>query len=704
MTGWIPYVFVRVALCFAAGILLGMYCPAWLNERGAAILLAVLVGLYLLRFLAELQIGKKLPGAGLIALPALVVAGYLCLLLHTGSRQSGHFMLWAHHIDYYEAVLTQDPQERGKTWKAEARVHAIYADGWREAHGKVLLYFSKAGKALAYRYGDVLVVKGAPRPVPAPANPGEFDYRHYLANRNVYHQHFLRYEQVRQVRHDPPNVIMDYALALRRAATAILEKYVQGRREQAAALALVLGVTDELDPELMRAYAATGTMHVLAVSGLHVSVLYLILSFCFRPLQRLRHGPWVLALVSLVVLWGYALVTGLSPSVLRAVVMFSFVVLARAWRRNTHIYNTLAASAFCLLLFDPYLLLSVGFQLSFLAVLGIVYIHPRLYARWEPRRRWAGEIWKITSVSVAAQVATFPLGLLYFHQFPNYFLFSNLFAVPGSALVLAGGLVVLVCSVVPPVAMAAGFVLTALIRALNGIIFLFEALPYGLVEDIHISPLQCGLLMLIIMLLLALLASRKFRFVKSLALACAIFAGLQWWHYASQVNVSRLTVYAIAGHTALDFMDCGRAVFYADTALLGDGRNIDFHVRPNRVARGIRAVDIYPTPATGADPGYRIIACGGTRVLHLWRMPPRLPEAMPVDYIVVSRNAVADLSVLCTSVDPALVILDSSNSYAYARRVLSQSAVLSLPVYSVPHAGAYDAERKSRDHDEIYRL
>jgi competence protein ComEC len=409
MTGWVPYVFVRVVVCFAAGILLGMYCPEVLGEPLAMGLLAVGVVAYAAWFIAAQRFALKPTSFGWVALPMLVLAGYLSLLLHTGSRRSDHFMGQEGTVDYYEAVLTQDPQVRETRYRAEARIIRVHAGRWRDVSGNVLLYFAKDTAAAIYHYGDVFLVRGHPQPVAAPANPGAFDYRRYLANRGIYHQQFLNTTAVRRVDHQ--SSLMDYAMTLRRWSARVIKENIQGAREQATAMALVLGVTDALDDDLLQAYAATGAMHVLAVSGLHISVLYFIIAFIFRPLQRWRHGPWLLAAASILLLWGYAFVTALSPSVLRAVVMFTFVSIATAAKRNTNTYNTLAAAAFCLLLMDPYMLLSVGFQLSFLAVAGIMVIHPLLFARWEPRHRWVSEVWKVTSVSIAAQLATFPLGL-----------------------------------------------------------------------------------------------------------------------------------------------------------------------------------------------------------------------------------------------------------------------------------------------------
>ena len=221
-----------------------------------------------------------------------------------------------------------------------------------------------------------------------------------------------------------------------------------------------------MDAATKLAYASTGTTHIMAVSGLQVGLLFAALTWGLQALfGRVRGFRLWSALLGLAVIWSYAFLTGLSASVLRATVMFTFVIAGRALGRQEMIFNTLAVAAFALLVWNPFLVVDVGFQLSFLAVLSIVYLQPRIagwlavepyfYARQHPwhsrvRRRswqvggWAlDKIWQATALSLAAQVATFGLGLYYFHQFPLSFLVSNLVAVPISSGAVYVGLALL---------------------------------------------------------------------------------------------------------------------------------------------------------------------------------------------------------------------------------------------------------------------
>lgn len=706
MIRWLPYTFIRIVLCFACGIVAGIYQPRIIPQSVGIALLITFVAAYIFFFILFRRLNRSLFNLGFIGLPAVMLAGYVHTSLQTESARPDHLCSVADPVQYYRVVITQNPEEKQRSWKAEATVSEVFTGTWQHKSGKVILYFSKAdlktqhGMAVdrrpwtvdssqaPYRYGDVLLIKGQPQPVAPPGNPGEFSYRQFLAFRNIYHQHFLKPADVRWLENDPPQRVMHYAIRARLWADETLKRFVHGAREQAIASALVLGVTDGLDNELLNAYAATGAMHVLAVSGLHITIIYMILLWLLKPVLKLRHGNWILAAISLAVLWGYAFITGLTPSVLRAVTMFSFIAVARPAGQRTNIYNTLAASAFCLLLYDPFLIMSVGFQLSYLAVLGIVYLQPGLYGLWEPQGRFWDEVWKVTCVSVAAQIATFALGLLYFHQFPNYFLLSNLLVIPGSFVVLILGIMVLAVSFIQIVASALGWLLTWSIKLLNLVVFTMETFPFSITDNIYISPVQCWLLIAVIGTLILLVKYKRFYYCLAAFSFTALFAACQWLHYVDDINLQKITVYNIRGHSAIDLIDRGQAYFLADSMLQHDAGKLRFHVQPNRLFSGVgNVVADEQQPFVRKVKGGEVICWKGKVIVHLMQRDFVLPEKLPADWIVVSNNAVKDLSRLPAEIE---IILDSSNSYFYTERVLAQAKKHNLDVYSVAHRGAFE--------------
>jgi competence protein ComEC len=694
MFSWTPYALVRVALVFTAGIVLGLYFPELLPIAGVNFVFAFLfIGFTVIAYLKWKGKFRHI-NIGFAGVIALFLAGYINVYYSTDHHRGDHFIHDRETVTQYKALISKQSQEKENLWKVEAEVQAVQHENesWVPRSGKVLLYFSKKNYDKPFQYGDVLLIKGNPEVLKEPANPGEFDYRKFLTYRKTYHQHFLREGGAVKIGYEPSSTIVSYSIMAREWADRALKENVHGEQEQATASALVLGVTDGLDNDLIGAYAATGSLHVLSVSGLHVGIIYWLILLIFRPLNKTTKGKWVLAIFSVLVLWGYAFVTGVSPSVLRAVTMFSFVALARPWGQKTNIYNTLAASAFCLLLYEPYLVMSVGFQLSYLAVVGIVYLQPKLSGLWEPRAWLWDQVWQITCVSIAAQAATVAIGLLYFHQFPVYFLFSNLFVIPISFVVLVLGIVVVLVSFFAPVAAALGFLLQWTIWFLNYGIFKMEALPWSLIDNVYISTFQCWVLMGAILCTVFLFELRRTSYLTAASVFILIFAAVQWIHFHENINQKKFVVYNVSGHSAWDVMHNGQVYFFSDSALMNDRDKLRFHIRPNRLRNGVG--EIYDGRAQAFVrelKGCRLIVWNELKILQLKGKEFTLPENLTVDYVLIGGNALYSTQSLRVLKFEKL-ILDSSNSFYFAERLLRDARAQGIPVHSVQHHGAFIAK------------
>lgn len=688
MFRWVPYVFVRITLLFITGILWGIYAPDSLKEGLAQILLLFLaVGYGILWYLNRTRHSNiYLSGIGL---PLLVLAGYVLVLLRTDSRSELHVINQPYAITYYKATITGYAQEKERSWKVEARVSEVRTKSeWINVEGKVILYFTKKDFERPFAYGDVVLIEGSPQVLAPPANPGEFDYKRFLSFKKIYHQHFLQKEKVRYLYTDPPSFLMQLAIQARVWSIAQINEFVEGEREQAVASALVLGVTDGLDNELLQAYSATGAMHVLAVSGLHVGIIYGILVFLLKPIAKRRGGKWSIAIISFSVLWLYAFVTGLSPSVLRAVTMFSFVALARPLQWSTNIYNTLALSAFCLLVYEPYLIMSVGFQLSYAAVLGIVYWQRPLYQLWEAPHWMLDKIWQITTVSIAAQLATVSLGLLYFHQFPIYFIFSNLLVIPISFAVLLLGLGVLVFALITPLATFLGWLLTGSIQAMNASVTSVEGLPFSLLDNLYITTAQSWLIMLLLVSLALLFQHRRFYYVPLISLFIIGLSATQWIHFHEEVKKTEVIFYGVPGHQAIDFISTGHVSFFADSALPFQEEKMRFHIHPNRLTSEVKTVEILENENTlPLSKSCRLIVWRGKTILIIDEKKPVLPT-FKTDFLVISKNAISLQEVL-EKINVSQVIVDSSNSFYFAEKLMREAKQGNVPVHSILHQGYF---------------
>ena len=682
MFRWVPYTMVRIAAFLIVGILVGIYQPEIIPISYALPAFSILVILYAGVWLT----GKK--GrfiSGVIGLIAIAIAGYCHVSQFTQWNKPGHLSQFKGRIVHYRATVAKLPEEKEKSFKYEVKINSVF-DGanWNEVSGKALVYIRKDQSEQEYFYGDDILIRGAPDLLKGPTNPNEFDFRRFLGFRNIYHQDFVKPGDVLKLRSATAKDFRFYSYKVRAWATAIIKERIPDERNNAIALALTLGVTDGIDNDLQYAYASSGAMHVLAVSGLHVGILYGIVILLLRPIKNLSWARWVNAIVTLVVLWSFAFVTGLSPSVLRAVTMFSFIALAKPFGRSTSIYNTLAGSAFILLLYDPYLIMSVGFQLSYLAVLGIISIHRPLYQLIEPSNRFLDWVWNISCVSIAAQLSTFSLGLLYFHQFPVYFLVSNLFVIPGAFVILVTSLLLLASNSIPFLSDGLAFVLQWSIKILNYGVFTFEALPYSLLENVYITTAQCWLLMGVIVFLLLLSYQRRFYYLAAAFVCAVIFSALQWSHFRMAVSHDQFLVYNVPGHRAIEWISKGTSQFVCDSMLATDTERVRFHIRPTRLVWEVRDIEV--AIADSSEKPLQVFFRNGKTFGILSAPISSWPPGLKLDYLVVGNNAFRRLEDIIGIVQFEQLILDGTYSPYIAYQINSQD---NDRVHSVLHEGAF---------------
>lgn len=333
--------------------------------------------------------------------------------------------------DYYLAEICQKPAEKARTYQSILLIQ----NRLLLKPEKVIAYFSKESFDTTLITGDQIILLARPQEIKNMGNPFEFDYRAMMHNKGIYYSLYLQpgtyYKTGKKI-----SRFSYMAEQVRDKLVALLAATKLEKEEWSVVSALTLGYRTELEPETRDYFASTGAMHVLAVSGLHVGLIYLIISSLLSGINRGKIGSAVYPATLIIFLWTYAFITGFSPSVQRATVMFSFVIVGNILRRPVNIYNSLSASALVLMLYNPDVIFEVGFQLSYLAVFGIVLLQPPMANMLKPRNKILKWGWSLFTVSVAAQLATFPLGLFYFNQFPNFFWLSNFFVIPGATIII----------------------------------------------------------------------------------------------------------------------------------------------------------------------------------------------------------------------------------------------------------------------------
>lgn len=695
---WQQYPFIRLLLPLIAGILLAMQLEIQIGN-----LFFIVSGLFLathfwITFIIKSKISFK--NRWISGIPVnlfLFAAGYQLTIIHTPHFDKDNVSHFSGRDSELLVRITEPPVEKANSYKLIANAdYSKDSVGWKRITGQILLYFAKDSLVPEIRYGDRLLVRATLNPVTPPRNPGEFNYQRYLANRGIYDQAYIKTGDWSLAERGKGYRLFSFAFDLRRRFLDILESNNITGKEFAVISALLLGCSDYLDADQLKEYSGSGVMHILSVSGLHVGIIYVFLNILLGFMDKKRFGKLIKVILLITLIWFYALITGLSPSVLRAATMFSFVAAGGILKRNVNIYNSLAASAFVLLLFNPYLITSVGFQLSYLAVAGIVWLYRPLDILYIPRNRIIRFIWQTTAVSIAATVTTLPLTLYYFRQFPNLFLVTNLIAIPLSTLIIYTGILVLVASPVNIIASLLSSLLVFMIRALNNAVKFIESIPFAVTRDIYLSQAEFIILSIFVFgLCTYLLTKNKRFFIFSLASLILFFTCTTIRNF-QQLHQQKIVIYSLPKATAIDFITANQGILLADSIVFHDDSKFNFHIKNNRIISGIGSdqnilpiiQDFSSQALTKRD---RFIQFNDMRLVIVdpaFNYEPN-GKLMKVDYIVLSHNPKLSIRELAAIFSFSIAVVDNSNSPWKTTEWIEECKEMGIQYYSIRDNGAF---------------
>lgn len=369
-------------------------------------------------------------------------------------------------------------------------IGSVVKVGNAKTSGKVLLNLHKDSVIVTVKINDFFYFKADFLPVEKPKNPYQFNYKSYLEKQGVQHQVFLKNTKYIH-KESSQNSIYKIAEGIRNRVEEKLQLNGFKGEELAVIKALILGQRNNISKELLQEYTKAGAIHILAVSGLHVGIILLILTSLFKPLEKLKNGKVLKSVFIVCLLWGFAIIAGLSASVVRAVTMFTAVAIGMTFKRKTFVLHSLVTSMFVLLLIKPLFLFDVGFQLSYLAVFSIVTIQPMLSNLWRPKWGITDKVWQLFTVSLAAQLGVLPISLFYFHQFPGLFMLSNLVIIPFIGVVLMGGVLVIALALFDVLPLFLADVYNCVISTMNDFVGWVSFQESFLIKDI---PFSFGLL------------------------------------------------------------------------------------------------------------------------------------------------------------------------------------------------------------------
>jgi competence protein ComEC len=357
--------------------------------------------------------------------------------------------------------------------------------------------------------GSLIIFRKGLTPIKNLKSFADFDFEKYCHLRHIYAEVFLKDNEFVVVQNERKISLFSLLSTLRGKLLIIIKKFVPGASEHSLLEALMTGVTSDMAPEVLKSYADTGIIHIIAISGLHLALICHILQVITDKAGQKKWVQWVRLTLIITILWMYSILAGGTPAVTRSAGMFTITLFARNIFKETVLYNTLACSAFLLLCFDPNWISDTGFQFSYCAVLSLGLFAKPIRNMISVKNKFLIAVWNAVSVSIAAQILTFPISIFYFHRFPVYFLIANLVAVPLSSIILIGGMLLCIFSFFHPLGQFFGWVLNYAIHALNSFVLYISQLPGAVISNLTISTFLLLVIYFVIFCFYRLLFLRK---------------------------------------------------------------------------------------------------------------------------------------------------------------------------------------------------
>lgn len=702
MISWFKYPFIRLLIPFATGICLAFSLQELVFGKKSVCLLLIFLSLLLVSLIAISILVKNYRYHwffSIVLFVFLLLLGFSFVKIDDYKMKINDISRIEDDVGYYLARLFECPVVKDKSVKVTLDLYAYEKAGdVVDINSNVIAYFEKGDESLNLKYGDCIVILTKPELVEKPPNPEQFNYKDYLYKKGITHQVYLKLDSWLNLYHNESNPIYSFSYWIRDFLLETMRNLGVREDEYAVAAAILLGYDDSLPFDLRQKYVAAGAMHILCVSGLHVGVIFMVFSYMLVFLNdRKRIQRIVKQLVLLVLIWFYALLAGLAPSILRATIMLSFVIVGNVINKKGVLLNSLAASAFILLCIKPANLFDVGFLLSYVAVIGIVVLQRPISIMFYSRYKIVNKIWEITSVTIAAQVATAPFTIYYFHQFPIYFWLSNLFMTPISSIVIVGGMIMLLVFFIPYVNVAVAWCVSKMIFVMNYGVAWIESLPYSIIKGLYINEMQFVILLLMLLSLLLFVELKDKKMLFFIMVMSCFFLIINIHNVILQHKQKEIVIYSINNMTAIDFI-CGRShVLLADTILMNDKSAVSYNIENFWVKKGL----FYNGKMISLDEDIddcfvkkrknvvtfdkKLIGLSDGSVFSR----EELAYKIPLDYMLVYGRKKHNLSYLLNIYDFDYLIIDTSVSYYLASKLTDEAKKLGIKCHNIKEDGAF---------------
>ncbi len=666
--GEIPFVVFLIP--FLAGIALALS----FNLTGYKLALVIVFSVLSTGFIGlnicyeQVRLYRRQWVSGVMLLVLILLSGMIGVINFDNRNHSSYFE--KRPADVLLVKVSNEPQFKNGYLRFTADAKLSNYKGINTIVSGAVLLILHADNVYASKisYGDELVIPAKYTAIDPPFNPAEFNYKQYLAQQNIYAQEFLNLHDIRVIKRNAGNPLVSYSLKLRQKLVNQFKRYLYSKEAIAVASTLILGYKAELDNDILQAYSKTGTIHVLSVSGAHVAIIFTLINMLLGFLDRYKYGRLFKAIFTILLIWYYSLLTGLSPAVCRAAVMISLIIIGKTYNRYINTLNILAISAFIILLFNPFLISDVGFQLSYLAVAGLVVFQPIVYNWLDVQNKWLDKLWLLCSVSIAAQAITFPLSAYYFHQFPVYFLLSNLFILLPSFVIMYAGIGFLLSAQLGLIFLAKplGYILKQSVLIMDNGLQFIEHAPYASLGKLWITRTEYLLLFLIVILLFCLFYYKRSVFIH-ITLACLLLLAISLSTKRIEgIRTNQITFFNLKKHTAILFKQGNRAVVLTD--LKDTDKTYRYSIQPCLDSNLINSISIISFAKNISTPFFRksgnLIRFIDKNMLVYDKtlLGGQIAPKFNADYIFITGNPRNNLTAIDNNYHYQTLIVDAGNS------------------------------------------
>lgn len=581
---------------------------------------------------------------------------------------------------------------KGHRLLTEVKYAGSHIDSMRHVTGQLMLTVYPQDTTIST--GDLIIAKSQYHTQRKNTNPHVFDYQAYLANRSIYHTSRLDTSAYTVIKQKSFNIQI-VAGQIRDRCIAILSHHLDGNN-LAVAAAMVLGERKLITDELYSAFTDTGTVHVLAVSGLHVGIVAGIVLLLLNRIRSQSTAVKIFKNTTLIVsIWGFALLTGLAPAVFRAALMLTLLLVGKALLKQLNTYNTLALAAIIMLIVNPNLLFQAGFQFSFLAILGILFFNPPLKRQFVIKSKVGIWLRNMICISLSAQLLVSPLAVYYFHKLPLYFWFTGIFAIPLAVGILWIGLGLIVVSAVAQPAGSViatlgigcshladfmGWILNWILSFFNTCIFAVQKLPFCSTEGLWLSRPSLILIYFALFLLACYIKFEK----EKLLMWFMVLIMLQLCLHITENHLQRrkayLIVYDIYDQSLIDVFKDGYYARISPGPI--NEKSANFATYNNLLYN--RIIDEVPLDKMGIDTFNNIYKIKDKLALiYPSPMDINIKLNTPVDFAILSKDSYSNIDNLVENYDIKKIILDGtfSNKKRMKNKIKSQAKKHNIPVH-----------------------